>query len=399
MPADARRGLKSTPHPIERPHEQCCGLTRFDNASGPCDNTRLLDSLRQYLPVLVLWCAVCAIASLVVRELGVRCLKKYPITVLVLVLCLLSFPAAGVFKISRPYQRRILTILRREKSAAVSQTGCPMFPPDNIWNRRIQDLPLDPKSDVYVSQMGPGDKLHADFGGLGGYRFTVTDGTESNNDMNVDNAESDRGPYRIPDNAVVEDGTDGHVLVMDRGNCLLYELFAASHTGAGKWSAGSAAIFDLRSNKLRPEGWTSADAAGTAILPGLARYEEVAAGHINHALRFTTRHTRRTFLWPARHFASSSTDPSLPPMGQRFRLKAGVDLGGFSPQVRVLLTALKEYGMILSDNGGNWYVSGALDSRWSGSLPGEFATLHGSDFEAVDESGLMISADSAQSRQ
>jgi len=359
----------------------------------------VLESLHQYLPVLILWCAVFAIASLVIRELGVKCLKKYPLTVLVLVLSLLSFPAAGVFKITRPYQRRIVTLLSREKSVAISQAGCPMFPPDNIWNRRIQDLPLDPKSQTYISQMGAGDKLHADFGRLGGYRYSVTDGTESNNDMSIDNDESDRGPYRIPDNAHVEDGSDAHVLVMDRGNCLLYELFAATHTGPGKWTAGSGAIFDLRSNKLRPAGWTSSDAAGTAILPGLARYDEVAAGRITHALRFTTRHTRREFVWPARHFASSSNDPSLPPMGQRFRLKAGVDLSGFSPQTRVILTALKEYGMILTDNGGNWFVSGSLDSRWAGGIPGEFATLHGADFEAVDESSLMISPDSAQSRQ
>jgi len=359
----------------------------------------LLERLQPYLPILALWCAVFAIASLVIREFGIKCLKKYPITILVLGLSLFSFPAAGVYKASRPYRARIMTMLRREKSAAVSQAGCPMFPPDNIWNRRIQDLPLDPKSQAYISQIGAGDKLHADFGQLGGYRFTVTDGTESNNEMSVDNAESDRGPYRIPDNAAVEEGNDGHVLVMDRGNCLLYELFAASHTGPGRWSAGSAAIFDLRSNKLRPDGWTSADAAGTAILPGLARYEEVAAGHVNHALRFTALHSRRSYVWPARHYASVSNDSDRPPMGERFRLKASVDISGYSPQTRVLLTGLKEYGMILADNGGNWYVSGALDSRWASSLPGEFATLHGSDFEAVDESGLMISADSAQSRQ
>jgi hypothetical protein len=366
---------------------------------APCDNTRLLNALRPYLPVLVLWCAVCAVASLVVRELGVRCLKKYPLTTLVLALSLFSFPLAGIFKISRPYERRIMTLLRREKSANISQNGCPMFPPDNIWNRRIQDLPLDPNSQTYVSQMGPADKLHADFGALSGYRYTVTDGTESNNDMTLGSDESDRGPYRIPDNASIEEAEDHHLLVMDRGNCVLYELFGASHTGQGRWSADSGAIFDLRSNKLRPEGWTSADAAGTAILAGLARYDEVATGHIGHALRFTTRHTRRTFVWPARHFASSSNDASLPPMGQRFRLKASVDISRFSQQTRVLLTALKEYGMILSDNGGDWYVSGSLDSRWAGSIPGEFATLHGSDFEAVDVSGLMISSDSGQARQ
>jgi hypothetical protein len=380
-------------------HSHRIARTVFDKSGTPCDNTRVLGALRQYLPILMLWCAVCAVASLVVRELGVKCLKKYPITALVLVLSLLSFPAAGIFKITRPYQKRIITLVKREKSAAIAQNGCPMFPPDNIWNRRVQDLPLDPNSGTYISQMGPADKLHADFGVLGGYRYTVTDGTESNNDISFDSGESDRGPYRIPDNAYIEDGSDRHVMVLDQGNCVLYELFGAAHTGQGRWSAGSGAIFDLRSNKLRPEGWTSADAAGTAILPGLARYDEVSSGHISHALRFTTLHTRRAFVWPARHFASSSNDASLPPMGERFRLKASLDISGFSQPTRVLLTALKEYGMMLSDNGGDWYISGALDSRWSSSIAREFATLHGSDFEAVDVSGLMIASDSGQARQ
>jgi hypothetical protein len=359
----------------------------------------VLSSLTPYLPVLLLWFAVCAVASIVIRELGVRCLKKYPLTALVLLVTLFAFPAAGVYKVSRPYRHRILTLLTRPKSAPLLQTGCPFFPPDNIWNRRVQDLPLDPNSANYVASMGPTDKLHADFGTGGGYLYTVTDGTESNNEMTFEGGEVDRGPYRIPDNAVLEDGEDHHVLVMDRGNCLLYELFGASHTGQGRWTASNGSIFDLRSNKLRPEGWTSADAAGTSIVVGLARYDEVTAGHISHALRFTTRRTRRAFVWPARHFASSSSDPNLPPMGQRFRLKASVDISAYSPQTRVVLTALKEYGMILADNGGNWYVSGALDSRWPGGLPAEFATLHGSDFEAVDVSGLMISPDSGQARQ
>ncbi|HUB78356.1 MAG TPA: hypothetical protein VMB03_06145 [Bryobacteraceae bacterium] len=359
----------------------------------------MLAALHQYLPMFVLWCAICAVATLVVRELGVKCLKKYPITALVLVVSLLSFPAAGIYKVTRPYQRRLVMMIRREKSASIARGGCPMYPPDNIWNRKVTDLPLDPNSNTYVAQMGPEDKLHADFGKLGGYRYGVTDGTESNNEMTLESGESDRGPYRIPDDAPIEEQSDQHVLVLDEGNCELYELFAATHTGPGRWSAASGAIFDLRSNKLRPDGWTSADAAGTAILPGLARYDEVANGHITHALRFTTRRTRRAYVWPARHFASASSDAALPPMGERFRLKAGVDISRFSPQTRVLLTALKEYGMMLSDNGGNWYVSGALDSRWSNSIPAEFATLHGSDFEAVDQSGLMIAPDSGQARQ
>ena len=352
-----------------------------------------------YLPLLALWCAVVAIASLVVRELGVRCLRKYPLTALVLILSLSSFPLGAMYKLSRPYRTRILAMILREKSAPISPGVCPMFPPDHIWNRRVNELPVDPNSQRYVQQMGPDDKLHADFGLAGGYRYTVTDGTAPNNQITLESSESDPGPYHIPDDAHVEEGTDEHVLVLDRGRCLLYELFGATHTGPGRWTAGSAAIFDLRSNRLRAAGWTSADGAGTAILPGLARYEEVAAGRIAHALRFTTRRTRRAYVWPARHFASASNDPSLPPMGQRFRLKGGVEISGFSRETQVILTALKEYGMILADNGGNWYVSGALDSRWPGSMPREFAQLHGSDFEAVDVSSLMISPDSAQARQ
>ena len=336
-----------------------------------------------------------------VREFGLGRLKKYPITALLLGLSLSSFPIAGVVKLSRPYRARIMALVVREKSPAIVTTGCPIFPPDNIWNRGVLDLPVDANSQAYIASMGPGDPIHADFGGTGGYQYAVTDGSDPAAEMSFGGgaAESDPGPYRIPENPPREEGGDGHVLVLDRGNCLLYELFAAEPTGLHRWSASSGAIFDLRSNKLRPDGWTSADAAGTAILAGLARYEEIDAGRIAHALRFTTRHTRRAYVWPGRHFASSSTDPSLPPMGQRFRLRSSVDIGGFSPQTKVILTALKEYGMILADNGGNWYISGARDSRWSSKTISELKTLHGSDLEAVDVSRAMIDPNSAQARQ
>ena len=367
-----------------------------------CDTLRLahLSALTAYLPILALWCAVCCTVTLVLRELGLGCLKKYPLTALVLFLSLASFPAAGLVKLSRPYRARILSLIRRDKSPAILGLGCPFFPPDNIWNRRALDLPVDVHSQAYIESMGPGDKLHADFGGGGGYRYVVSDGSEPAAEMAIDAAgESDRGPYRLPDNAPIEEGSEGHVLVLDSGRCLMYELFGAAHTGPHQWSAGSAAIFDLRSNRLRPAGWTAADAAGMSVLVGLARYDEVEAGHIGHALRFTTRRTRRTYVWPARHFASSSSDPNLPPMGQRFRLRAGVDISRFSPQTRVILTALKEYGMILADNGGNWYISGSHDSRWAAAVSRELATLHGIDLEAVDQSGLMLDPDSGQARQ
>jgi hypothetical protein len=354
------------------------------------------------LPVLALWCAVCAIATLVVRERGFACLKKYPVTALILILSLSSFPLAGLFKLSRPYRGRILALIRRDKSPAILGRGCPFFPQDSIWNRRVLDVPVDAHSPTYIESMGPGDHLHADFGGTGGgYRYGVSDGSDPQVEMafGAGAGESDPGPYRIPEGAPLEEGSDGHVLVLDSGNCLLYELFGAAHLGLHRWSAESAAIFDLRSNKLRPAGWTSADAAGTSILAGLARYDEVEAGHIRHALRFTTRRTRRAYVWPARHLASRSEDPSLPPMGQRFRLRAGVDISRFTPQTQVILTALKEYGMFLADNGGNWFISGARDIRWPSAISSELATLHGSDLEAVDESGLMINPDSGQARQ
>jgi hypothetical protein len=205
----------------------------------------------------------------------------------------------------------------------------------------------------------------------------------------------------VPGNAPIEGGAGGdgdrHVLVVDKGACVLYELYRAFPQTDGRWDADSGAVYPLGSHALRPAGWTSADAAGLPILPGLARYEEVAAGEIRHALRFTAPRTRRAYVWPARHYASSDTSASLPPMGQRFRLKAGVDIAGFSPQVRVILTALKKYGMILADNGSAWYVSGAPHASWDNdALVGELAQIKGSDFEAVDVSSLMLDPNSGQ---
>jgi hypothetical protein len=200
-------------------------------------------------------------------------------------------------------------------------------------------------------------------------------------------SESDRVRYPIPANVRIEGGLDRHALLVDRDACRLYELFALRREG-GRWSAGSGATWDLRSNRLRPAGWTSADAAGLAILPGLARYEDVLRGRIDHALRFTASRTRRAYVWPARHFASSSTDPSLPPMGLRVRLKRGYAIAGFPRQARIVLQAMKEYGLILADNGSDWYVSGSPDPRWSND---QLHTLHrvpGSAFEVVDASSL-----------
>ncbi len=200
--------------------------------------------------------------------------------------------------------------------------------------------------------------------------------------------ESDPGPYPIPADVRIEGGSDRHAILVDRDACMLYELFALEQTQAG-WHAGSGAIWSLYSNAVRPEGWTSADAAGLPILPGLARFGEVAQGRIDHALRFTASQTRRAYIWPARHYASSSTDPALPPMGLRVRLKAGYDISGFPPQSRVVLQALKEYGMILADNGSDWYVSGVPNPGWSNDDLHSLHQVPGSAFEVVDSSRLV----------
>jgi hypothetical protein len=276
--------------------------------------------------------------------------------------------------------------------------GCPLFPVDNAWNRRVDALPVAGDSDAIVAAIGLDDHVHADFGsglwegGPIGIPVTVVRGTQRKVRVRFEYAdESDRGPYPIPDDVRIEGGPasngDRHAIVVDRDRCRLYELFALRREG-GRWSAGSGAIWDLRSNRLRPAGWTSADAAGLPILPGLARYEEVATGRIAHALRVTVSRTRRAYVWPARHFASDLTDPSLPPMGLRLRLERGFDISRFPRQARVVLQAMKEYGLVVADNGSDWYVSGVPHPRWSND---DLHTLHdvpGSAFEVVDPAAL-----------
>ena len=277
--------------------------------------------------------------------------------------------------------------------------GCPVFPDSSPWNQRVDRLPVAPDSDRVVASIGLDDHMHADFGsglwdgGPIGIPITVVRGTQAKTRVSFDYAdESDKGPYPIPANVAIEGGRasdgDRHALIVDRDRCKLYELFALYPAAGGGWKAGSGAIWDLRSNRLRPAGWTSADAAGLPILPGLARYEEVARGRIAHALRFTASETRRAYVWPARHFASDATDPALPPMGLRVRLKASYAIAGFPPQARVVLRALKEYGMILADNGSNWYVTGAPHPKWSNDQLHALHRVPGSAFEVVDASSL-----------
>lgn len=289
--------------------------------------------------------------------------------------------------------------------------GCLLFPGDNIWNVPVDSLPLDANSAAYVATIGATDNLHPDFGagdwppGSGapiGIPYIDVPGGQAKVSVSfLYDEESDPGPYPIPPNAPIEGGPNGsgdrHVLVVDRDNCLLYEMFNAFPQNNGSsWSADSGAKFDLNSNTLRPDTWTSADAAGLPILPGLVRYDEVAAGEIKHALRFTAPQTRRAYVWPGRHFASSLTGTQYPPLGQRFRLRADFDVSGYSPQAQVILQALKKYGMMLADNGSAWFLSGAPDERWDNDVLQELKQVQGSDFEAVDVSSLMVDSDSGQ---
>jgi len=286
--------------------------------------------------------------------------------------------------------------------------GCPVFPADNQWNLRVDRLPVQPNSAAIVRSIGTGEHMHADFGS-GRYQgapigipYVTVPGRQRRVRVSFDYAsESDRGRYPIPRRVPVEGGRssdgDRHVIVVDRSRCRLYELFDAHPlNGGARWHAGSGAIFNLRSNRVRPRGWTSADAAGLPILPGLVRYDEVAAGHVDHAIRFTVPRTQNTFIWPARHAASSSTDAALPPMGARFRLKSTVDTSHMSKQARIIAEAMKRYGLILADNGSSWFFSGAPDSRWNNEALDDLKSLTGANFEAVDAGRLMADPNSGR---
>lgn len=287
--------------------------------------------------------------------------------------------------------------------------GVSVFPADSIWNTPIDSLPVDPNSDAYIATMGPDTGFHPDFGsGLWegapmGIPYVEVSGGQAPVDISFEYVdESDPGPYPVPPDAPIEGGPDAtgdrHVLVIDRDNSMLYEMYYAWPELGGSWWAVSGAVFDLDSHALRPDTWTSADAAGLPIFPGLVRYDEVARGEINHAIRFTAPETRRAYVWPARHFASDLTGGQYPPMGQRFRLRADFDITGYSPEVQVILKAMKKYGIILADNGAPWYLSGVPDDRWNNDDLHILDQVLGSDMEAVDVSSLKIDPDSAQAR-
>jgi hypothetical protein len=275
---------------------------------------------------------------------------------------------------------------------------CPVFPASNAWNQRVDTLPVAANSDQLIASIGLGAPVHADFGsgkwdgGPIGIPFDVVSRkTPLHHVSFAYSAESDHVGYPIPGHVQIEGGThatgDRHAILVDKSTCRLYELYALRHSRHG-WTAGSGATWSLRSNHLRPAGWTSADAAGLPIFPGLARWDEVKRGVIDHALRFTAPETRRAYVYPARHFASDSNDPSLPPMGLRVRLKASVNVASFPPQARVVLRALQRYGMILADNGSPWYVSGAPNKHWNNDALHTLGRLTGADFEVVDTSSL-----------
>jgi hypothetical protein len=265
-----------------------------------------------------------------------------------------------------------------------------VFPVDNPWNTDISAEATDLNSDNIIAGIGNLVHLHPDFGTVWenspiGIPYNIIGKNQPLVKINfLYNSESDPGPYPIPDKALIESGSDRHVLVIDTFNLKLYELFNAIRNNDNSWNAGSGAAYDLTSNKLRSDYWTSADAAGLAIFPGLVRYDEVVInGVINHALRFTVHNTRNAFVHPATHAASSSNNTNYPPMGMRVRLKAGFAISGFSPHVQVILRALKKYGMFVADNGSNWYISGAPDSRWDDDELGELKTITGNNFEVV----------------
>ncbi|MCP4362543.1 MAG: hypothetical protein GY796_31440 [Chloroflexi bacterium] len=300
-------------------------------------------------------------------------------------------------------------------SSAPQVAGCDVFPADNVWNTPVDHLPVHANSANYIATIGANTGLHADFGsGVWppgsdspiGIPYVDVPGSQTPVDIDFIwfPDESDPGPYPIPPAAPREGGpttTDGdrHVLVVDRDNCILYELYAAEKQPDNSWNAGSGAVYDLNSHALRPDGWTSADAAGLPILPGLVRYDEVAAGEIRHALRFTADETQDAYIWPARHEASSLTGSHYPPMGLRVRLRASYDTSGFSPDAQVILQAMKTYGLILADNGSSWFISGAPDDQWDNDVLHELDVVAGADFEAVDTSSLMVDPNSGQAIQ
>jgi hypothetical protein len=286
--------------------------------------------------------------------------------------------------------------------------NCTLFPRSSYWYANVSTLPVHTSSASYITSIGATAGLKADFGsglwdgGPIGIPYVVVPAGQPKVPVSFDYAdESEPGPYPIPADAPIEGGAqsdgDRHILVVDQTDCTLYETWSTYPDGAG-WKAGSGAVFDLSSNALRPDGWTSADAAGLPILPGLVRYDEIAAGHIDHAIRITVPRTQKLHVWPARHDASSRTDPNLPPMGLWLRLRADFDTSGFPREAQIILEALKQHGAIVADNGSAWYMSGAPDERWNNDALATLRRVPGSAFEAIDATSLIANPNSGQVR-
>ncbi|MDO8733222.1 MAG: hypothetical protein Q7L55_11755 [Actinomycetota bacterium] len=296
-----------------------------------------------------------------------------------------------------------------ESARQVPGTSCPMFPDDNYWRARIDSLPINTSSAQWMSNMHPSTSLHPDFGPSFGEQevpygmpITVVHGA-ARVPVTFDYAdESDKVTYPLNKDTLIEGGAnangDRHAIVVDADSCTLFETWNTRQT-AGGWTAGSGAVWSLKSNKLRPKSWTSADAAGLPILPGLLRWVEVKAGQVDHAIRFTTDVTQRAFIWPARHQAGSTDSVAFPPMGARFRLKSGYSTSGYSKYAQVVLTAMKRYGLVLADNGSPWYFQGDADPAWPSVLIAELKRIPASAFEAVDTARLQVSPNSAAVRQ
>ena len=282
-----------------------------------------------------------------------------------------------------PFRLAFLAVVSTGLLSAQAPTiaGCPSFPANNVWNTPIDTLPVHPLSAYYINSISPTRTVHYDTT----MPINIVPGTQPMVPINIQYPdESDPGPFPFPSNAVVEPGGDAHVIVVDSDHCVLYETYGSAVNPDGSWNVQTSAKWSLLSNALRPQFWTSADAAGLPIMPLVLRYDEMISGQINHALRFTAPSTQRLFIWPARHYASSNTSSSLPPMGQRFRLKASFDISGFPLHIQTVLTAMKKYGIILADNGLPWYIQGNIDSRWDTSELDTLYNVPGSAFEAVD---------------
>jgi hypothetical protein len=288
-------------------------------------------------------------------------------------------------------------------------TTCPAFPANDFWHADVSKLPVWPRSAQWLAHMSPTSRLHPDFGPSYGaqpvpYGIPITYVTSSHAKVPVTfdyASESDRIGYPLGSDTKIEGGQmtsgDRHAVIVDKSTCTLYETWA-THKDGTRWYAGSGAHWSLKSNALRPAGWTSADAAGLPILPGLLRYDEVAAGHVDHAIRFTTNVTDRHYMWPARHQAGSVSDLTYPRMGARFRLKASYSGAGLRTDTRVVLAAMKSYGLVLADNGSPWYFQGSQDTRWSEAMLDELKRIPASAFEAVDTRPLMVSVNSGEAR-